>query len=71
MYSFRVVRRFERLVVCCAEGRRLWALRAERRALRVKVAVAGREGWVEDVRWVWKFRCEVVGSTKGNGIVLA
>lgn len=72
MYSFKVVRRWGRLAVCWAgEGRRLWVLRAERRVVRVVVAVAGREGWVGDVKWVWKIRWEVVGRVKGNGIVEA
>lgn len=60
-----VVRRVCRWASCCGpRGKRLCALRACRRAWRAVVAAWGREGWVLEVRKVWKERWEVEGSVK-------
>lgn len=53
-------------VDCSAEVSRLCVFRADRRISRWEEAVAGREGWELEERWVENRRCEVVGSEKGN-----
>lgn len=34
------------------------------------MAAEGKEGCVEDVKFCWNDKCDVVESTKGNGIVV-
>jgi hypothetical protein len=62
MYSFRAERTVGRWASCRGpRGRRLWALRARRRAWRAVDADCGSEGCVDEDMNVWNERGEVVG----------
>ena len=61
----------ERFEACEAGGMRLCRLSTSRRTPRAVVAQFGRDGWVLLLKYSVKDILDVVGRTKGKGIVLS
>ena len=59
----------ERFEACEAGGMRLCRLSTSRRTPRAVVAQFGRDGWVLLLKYSVKDILEVVGRTKGKGIL--